>query len=187
MSGGHEHERRSDAELVRAINAGDRRAFEALYHRHRDWVASLAMRFTGDREAALDVLQETFLYLVRKSPGLELEGRLTSLLWPVVKHLSIAHNRKRRREPAVDPMAMPVRGVDDPPPGLDDPREALAGLVGGLPEAQREVLLMRYVDGMALDEIAAALGRPLGTVKSRLHHALARLRGDPRTKKYFER
>lgn len=185
MPGGHQHDPRTDAQLVRAINAGDERAFEALYHRHRDWVAGLALRFTQDREAALDVLQETFLYLVRKAPNLRLDGRLTSLLYPVVKHLSIAHNRKRRREPPLDPAAMPPRVAADPLPDPQDPREALAELVADLPEAQREVLLMRYVDGMTLAEAAAALDLPVGTVKSRLHHALARLRGDPRTKKYF--
>ena len=53
---------RSDIELVAAINRGDAAAFDVLYFRHRDWVAALAYRFTGDSNASLDVLQETFLY-----------------------------------------------------------------------------------------------------------------------------
>ena len=56
-----------------------------------------------------------------------------------------------------------------------------------LPEAQREVLLMRFVDGLTLAEIAEALAIPLGTVKSRLHNALRALRDDPRVREYFER
>jgi DNA-directed RNA polymerase specialized sigma24 family protein len=59
---------RSDIELVAAVNRGDENAFEALYLRHRDWVVALAHRFTGDSELALDVLQETFLYFLKKFP-----------------------------------------------------------------------------------------------------------------------
>jgi hypothetical protein len=51
----------SDLDLVAAVSGGDVGAFEALYYRHRDWVVNLAFRFTGDRDLALDVLQETFL------------------------------------------------------------------------------------------------------------------------------
>lgn len=56
---------RSDEQLIAAINAGDAAAFEALYRRYRDWVAGLALRFTGDHGLALDVLQETFMYLLQ--------------------------------------------------------------------------------------------------------------------------
>ena len=83
-------EDRSDAELVRALNAGDASAFDGLYYRHRDWVVRLAQRFTGNGEDALDVAQETFSYLFRKFPGLVLTASMTTFLYPVVKNLSIA-------------------------------------------------------------------------------------------------
>ena len=60
-----------------------------------------------------------------------------------------------------------------------------AKVLAGLPEAHREVLLMRFVDGMSLAEIAEALSVPDGTVKSRLHNAAAALRKDERTVRYF--
>ena len=60
-------------------------------------------------------------------------------------------------------------------------------MVAALTPSQREVLLLRFVDGLALHEIAEASGIPLGTVKSRLHYALAVLRCDERTRKYFDR
>ena len=56
-----------------------------------------------------------------------------------------------------------------------------------LPEEQREVLRLRFVDGLSLAEVAEAMDIPLGTVKSRLHHALQTLRQDERTRKFFER
>ena len=64
-------------------------------------------------------------------------------------------------------------------------RSELAAVLAVLPESQREVLLMRFVDDMSLQEIAAALNVPVGTVKSRLYHGLQTLRGDRRTRDYF--
>ena len=64
-----EQDARTDQELVALANGGDASAFEVLYLRYRDWVVNLAFRFTGDRDLALDVLQETFLYFLKNFPG----------------------------------------------------------------------------------------------------------------------
>src|SRR3954469_7079189 len=87
----------SDQQLVDALNAGDVRAFDAIYFRYRDWVHRLATRLTGNPDDALDVLQETFAYLFGKFPGFVLTARLTTFLSPAVKNLAIAHRRKRHR------------------------------------------------------------------------------------------
>jgi len=172
---------RSDEALVEAANRGDEGAFEALYRRHRDWVVRLAFRFTGSEADALDVLQDTFAYLLRKFPGLRLTSRLTTFLYPVVKHLAIRAARKRRQHASGDQALSEAQAPDAP----SQPREELAAVLRVLPEAQREVLLMRFVDDMGLRQIAEALDVPLGTVKSRLHNALKALRKDERTRAYF--
>src|SRR4030065_871281 len=87
----------SDQELIKLANKGDPDAFEALYHRYRDWVYRLAWRYTGNRSDALDVLQETFTYLLGKFPGFELTAAMTTFLYPVVKHISLAGRRRSRR------------------------------------------------------------------------------------------
>ena len=175
---------RSDEQLVQALNGGEAAAFEALYYRYRDWVARLAQRFCGNETDALDVLQETFLYLHRKFPGFVLSARLTTFLYPVVKHLALAARRKRGRMGgdlgAVELMAAPPEV--SPQAGLEDLRSVLSVV----PEIHREVLLMRYVDDMSLEEIASALEIPLGTVKSRIHNALKMLAADERTRRFFE-
>ncbi len=76
------NDNRTDEQLIEAINGGDAGAFEVLYFRHRDWVMRLAMRFTGHHDDALDVLQETFSYLVRKFPGFRLTASITTFLYP---------------------------------------------------------------------------------------------------------
>lgn len=179
--GGHT-DPRSDTELVRDFSRGDISAFDSLYVRYRDWIVSLAYRFTLHHDDSLDVLQETFSYLCRKQSSLTLTASMKTFLYPVVRNLSIEIRRKRKRlaqnEAAFD--AVPAPDM----PG--DSRDALASLLGHLPDTQREVLLMRFVDDLKLEEIAIALQIPLGTVKSRLHKTIEQLRSDPRTLKYFE-
>jgi len=174
----------SDAELVAAINQGDHAAFETLYRRHRDWTVNLAFRFTGDEALALDVMQEVFLYLLRKFPGFELRAQLRTFLYPAVRNLSIGARRKAGRCQAgadEEDLLATVPAPEVAASGTDD----LAVVLGGLTEEHREVLLLRFVDGLRLEEISEAMDIPLGTVKSRLHNALKLLRQDPRTRVLF--
>ncbi|MHC4362868.1 MAG: RNA polymerase sigma factor, partial [Planctomycetota bacterium] len=87
----------SDEELIKSANKGDSDAFEALYYRYRDWVYRLAWRFTGDRDQALDVLQETFIYVLKKFPHLRLTASMTTFLYPVIKHVSLGIRARSRR------------------------------------------------------------------------------------------
>ena len=167
-----------DSQLIEAARAGDERAFETLYRRYRDFVLIIAVRFGATGQDALDVLQETFLYLLRKLPGLELQCRLRTLLYPVAKHLALDRKAARRGHADLD-------AVPDPParPGEEstavDSLEAVLHLLARLPPGEAEVVWLRFVDGLSLDEVAAALAIPLGTVKSRLHAALEALRRRP--------
>jgi len=171
----------SDEELLEQAGRGDAEAFETLYRRHRDWVYRLAWRFTGNEPDALDVLQETFAYLLRKLPGLHLTAAMTTFLYPVVKHLSLNLRRKRTPVTADEDLlaALPA------PTSEESSRAELAAALATLPVDQREVVLMRFVDDMSLEAIAQALNTPLNTIKSRLYRALETLRDDPRMRDYF--
>jgi RNA polymerase sigma-70 factor (ECF subfamily) len=169
-----------DEELIERVNGGDAEAFEVLYHRYRDWVHRLAWRFTGNQADALDVLQETFIYLLRKSPDLRLTASMTTFLYPVVKHLSM--NTRRKRPASADEETLAAIPA---PAAPGTPRAELAAALGALSDEHREVVMMRFIDAMSLDEIAVALSIPPGTVKSRLHRALETLRNDPGTREYF--
>ena len=186
------HDRRSDIELVERCNRGDRdeavEAFETLYRRHRDYVTRVSLRFGADREAAVDVLQETFLYLLKKFPpvgeGLVLTAQLRSLLYPVAKHLTLSSLRQRARiddTEEFDPDRLPFPGADDP---AERAPARLSAAVARLSPERREVLLLRFVDDMSLQDIADTLSIPLGTVKSRLHLAVRELRDSPEIKDF---
>jgi len=170
-----------DEELIERANRGDAKAFEELYRRYRDWVHRLAWRFTGDRQDALDVVQETFIYLLKKFPGFRLTASMTTFLYPAVKHLSLNVRRRRAAGP-VDETVLNEVPASAP---SQSSRAELAAAMTSLPHDQREVVLMRFVDDMSLEEIATGLQIPLGTVKSRLHNALRKLRDDPATREYF--
>ena len=173
----------SDQELIDSANKGDAEAFETLYYRYRDWVYRLAWRFTGSRDQALDVLQETFFYLLKKFPGFRLSCSMTTFLYPVVKHVSLAMRRKAGRMVSED-AAFAELPAPEATEGRDSHSE-LAAVLSVLPGEQREVLLMRFVDEMMFEEIAEALNMPVSTVKSRLYRGLEALRHDSRTRNYF--
>lgn len=181
----NDRSQRTDLELVAAINGGDSEAFEALYLRYREWVTALAYRFTEDNDLALDVLQETFLYFLKKFPGFVLTAQLKTFLYPVVKNLSIAARRKVQRHQSTESELATLEQAPAAEAAVTGAGD-LAVVLANLPDEQREVLLLRFVDGLSLNEIAEAMEIPLGTVKSRLHNALASLRADPRTRSFFE-
>jgi RNA polymerase sigma-70 factor (ECF subfamily) len=174
MSGGRNPEA-TDRELVSRANRGDREAMEALYFRYRDYVYTLAVSFCRNEADALDVMQETFFYLFRKFPGFELTARMKTFLYPAVKNLAIARLKKGRRSvPLGDAREDLANGAAAATDGA--PLEEFSAVLSRLSEEQRSVVVLRFVEDMDLAEIADTLEVPLGTVKSRLHHAIQRLR-----------
>jgi RNA polymerase sigma-70 factor (ECF subfamily) len=166
--------REDDRTLVARANAGDAAAFTALYRGHREWVFGLALRFTGNRDDALDVVQESFGTLFGKFPGFALATSIRAFLYPVVRHTAISLLRKRRK---IVPLDADALRAEEPPLGWSSGSVSeLDRMIAKLPEEQRDVVRMRFGLDLKLEEIAAALGVPSGTVKSRLHNALKALR-----------
>ncbi|MBN2360124.1 MAG: RNA polymerase sigma factor [Deltaproteobacteria bacterium] len=161
-----------ERELVARANQGDAAAFEELYRRHRDWVVGLAWRFVGNRDDALDVLQETFAALFDRFPGFALTSSLRGYLYPVVKHRCISLLRKRRRVVAIDEARTARGDLAGELAWQPDPPGEFAEIISALPAEQREVVRLRFALDLKLEEIAQALAIPTGTVKSRLHNAL---------------
>lgn len=181
-------EPQTDKELVDRCNNGDRPAaidaFNTLYQRHKAYVAKVAIRYCADQELALDVIQETFSYLLNKFPppgeGLRLTAKFTTFLYPVIKHLTLDRVKKNRR--FVSDEQIPEESEHM----MFDPMDRLGGLLKDLSPDRCEVVLLRFVDGYQLEEIAGMLEIPVGTVKSRIHLAIKQLKKSPDTKKFFE-
>ncbi len=163
---------RTDQELIAAANRGERLAFETLYYRYRNWVMTVAMNLLHNDSDAEEVLQDVFRNLFVRFPGFELTCRLTTFLFPIVRNRSIDLLRKRKPSEALPEKELTARPHADE----DRFRRRIHEIVARLPEHQRDVVVLRFVDGLKMSEIAEALEIPTGTVKSRLNHALAQLR-----------
>jgi RNA polymerase sigma-70 factor, ECF subfamily len=152
-------------------------AFRVVYSTHAGPLLAYAKHLTGDRTAAEDALQETFLRAWRELPRLLADDRSPrAWLRHVLRHIVIDAARARR--------VRQTRPIGDTPldqrtdGGYDTvlDRELLAGVMGSLSSLHREVLVEVYLRDRPPDRVAASLGVPVGTVRSRLHYALDALR-----------
>jgi RNA polymerase sigma-70 factor (ECF subfamily) len=170
------HPSDSDAALI-ARAGTDPDAFRTLYLQTRDFVYRVARRYSATDEDALDATQDSFIYLLRKLPTLRLTSKLTTYLYPIAKNTALARARAANR--ARIGIALPQPAAALPP---SSPDAALAQALEALSDELREVVIMRLIEDMTVEEVATALDIPAGTVKSRLHNALAALRKDQRLK-----
>ena len=171
-----------DSDLIRRIQAGDRQAFEALLDRYEARVYRLALSHTGSVADAEDVTQEVFLGIYRNIA--QFRGRSALSTW--VYRVAVNHClefRRKRRAPSVSleesgDLAS-ARWQDDPVESAvkSDVRQEVATALAGLSDAHREVVELHELHGLTYGECAEVLGVPVGTVKSRLSNAFARLRG----------
>lgn len=178
-----------DEELMLAYAAGDAGAFAQLYDRHARAVYRFLLRSLRDPQVADDLLQETWLAVVRNAPGYAPRARFASWLYGIARSKLIDH--WRRTDPATsldDPVA------NDPDASLVDhiaadaafqpevqalsraQARAFVDAVEALPLAQREAFLLHAEGGLTLDEIANLTQVGAETVKSRLRYAIRRLR-----------
>ena len=169
----------SDEALLRAWQAGDVSAFEALFRRWQPPLRRHLTRMLDDPATADDLVVETFLRLQRHRARWREGTPLRPWLFTIARNL--ARNRLRterlwgwlplsavRERPAAPPSGEPD----------DEIRRRVAAAFAALPAAQREVCSLRLLADLPLEEIARVTRVPLGTVKSRLFHGLRRLRAD---------
>ena len=173
----------SDAQLVARCAGGDQHALGELYDRLGRRAFALALRIVRDTALAEDVVQEAFLDAWRGAARFELErGAVSSWLLTLVHRRAVDLVRRREARPGPLPadaleLPEPVAPGDVAERVAEREQEAvLRRALASLPPAQRQVLELAYLHGYSQSEVADLLGEPLGTVKSRTHAALAKLR-----------
>lgn len=179
-----------DANLpVAAARTGSPDAWDTLFRRYQLPLFTYVMDLLRDEQTSLDLVQETFLRAVRHLGSLREDARFGSWLFGIAHQQVVQQWRRRGRSPFADDPVPETAIADDPAPGHDlvrqEEAERLLAAVDALPEAQRSVVLLHYLEDFPLIEIARITGAPLGTVKTRLHHARRALREElaprPRT------
>lgn len=179
----------ADADLVGEFQSGRPQAFDLLVERHRVRMFHLVSRLVGPDEAD-DVTQEVFIAAYRSLHGFRREARFSTWLYRIALHTCARHVKARgarRRREALVPVWAESGSPDDTletPDDSQNPAElALRGelqehvrrAIADLPEKHRAVIVLRDLQELSYQEIAEIVGCPIGTVRSRLHHATAEL------------
>ena len=170
-------------DLIRAMAAGSRDAFAQFYDRYAPLVLPFVLRIVRDRADAVEVLQDVFWEAWRGAAAYD-PSRGTPEAWIITRARTRAIDRvravRRRGETFVAPVDEATAGAPTPPGGdaavRAEDRQLVAGALAQLSEAQREVIELAYYSGLTQTEIAERLKQPLGTIKTRIRLALARLR-----------
>jgi RNA polymerase sigma-70 factor (ECF subfamily) len=171
-----------ERELIGRAQAGERTAFQGLAERHAATLYACALSLCRDRQRAEDLAQETLVEAWRSLGRFDGRCRFSTWLYGILRHRFLKGLRRRTHAALV-----PLETASSDQLVLGEPTPAVAAersedavrvrqAVAELPEEQRWVIELRFFAGASLEEIAGALGCPLGTVKSRLHHGLEKLR-----------
>lgn len=171
----------SDADLVRRCLAGDESGYAALLERHQGRVYSFLWRMAGDAHDAEDLAQVVFLKAFRSLESFDPTRPFHSWLFAIAHHAALDFLRARRSALSLDHDEHPIEPADstDGPERLAEislDGALVERLLAALPPLYREALLLRHVSGLSVEETAAVLGLPEGTVKVRLFRAREMMR-----------
>ena len=170
-----------DREIARRIRKGDSAAFDLLFDRYAPQLLGYLTGMVGEKCRAEDLLQETMIRVFRKIGSYREQGMFRAWIFRIATNLALTDLRRSRLEPvAVDGVILESR-----PDGRPDPHAKLEIIetsnmveeeIQKLPEDQRTVILLRVRHEMSIQEIARTLSLKEGTVKSRIHYAVGKLR-----------
>ncbi len=168
----------SERDLIESCQRGEREGFRVLFETYKDRVYSVALRFTGEPSAALDIAQDTFLRLFAAIRGFRSEASFETWIYRVVVNCCLDHKRRSRRlVPLPDGFLMSLRAPGD---SLGEILRAerngwVRAAVEHLSPDLRMAIVLRYTEGLSYEQIAEVLGCSQGTVASRLNRAHKKL------------
>jgi len=178
-------------ELARGLRRRDPELLDRLIEQYHYRLFRYLMYLTGRRETAEDLFQETWIRVIERGHQYDVRWKFEAWLFSIARHLTIDLVRKKSPLAGADELdeasgtSVSREAVEAALPMSRSPvelianreeSERVASALGGLPAAHREVLLLRFQEDMALEEIAQVTGAPLSTVKSRLYRGLEAMR-----------
>ncbi len=190
--GDDSHVNPTDEELMKRFQAGEARAFRQLLGRHERRIFNFFLRSFGKKEVAQDLTQDTFLRIIKGKASYQRKAKFSTWMWRIAHNLRVdTYRREKFRKH--DSLDKPIGHEDGAATKLDmteDPKdvgverkahgdnfvEALSLVLPELDEDQREVFLLRQMEGLSFQEIADIQDVNINTVKSRMRYALQKLR-----------
>jgi RNA polymerase sigma-70 factor (ECF subfamily) len=173
------NERATDAEIVRAVLAGDTERYAVLVERHRDRYARYAVRLLGSYDAAQDAVQDAFVRAFDRLADCREPEKFAGWLFLILRNRCFAERRRDQRAaqvPEEAALAVASPGGSEVKIERRERVHALHHAVAELTAEQREVVLLKHVEGLAYEEIAEMTGATVASLKMRMHRAYDRLR-----------
>ena len=179
--------REQETAVIQSVLDGDVNAFEVLVKEYEKNVYNLALRMTGNSEDAADMSQEAFIKAYNSLSSFRGDSKFSVWLYRIVSNVCLDYLRSRTRKPTVslstenddgEEIELDIADETQSPEFLFDrrlTRDAVRRGLAALPPDHREILLLREIQGLSYDEIAAALELEAGTVKSRIFRARKKL------------
>lgn len=173
-----------DESILAALRSGrEAEAFDLLVNAYRRRVHALAWSIVRDRQGAEDVAQDVFVKLWRALPRYDGRAQLSTWIYAITRNAGISALRGRRPEVSLeDPDVLAAAEAAGAESAGDGGRRDAAELdrtlarhVAGLPDKQRQVVTLYYLEERSCEEVAAMLAMPVNTVKTHLHRARAKL------------
>jgi RNA polymerase sigma-70 factor (ECF subfamily) len=167
-----------EEQLVQGLRSQDPRAVQEMVATHGDRLFRSACLLCGDQAEAQDLVQETLLQAVRSGPRFRGSSSVYTWLHGILLNLTRHYHRDRKRMVYDEELVRQETGPPEENPNRLDVEMttgALTDVLGGLSGPHQEVLILRFYEDMKIHEIATHLGISKGTVKSRLHYALAEM------------
>jgi RNA polymerase sigma-70 factor, ECF subfamily len=177
-------EAQRDVELVERLKAGDAKALDELFRRHREAAYGIAFRLVGNREDALDVVQESFVHVMRGVQAFRGQSSFRTWLYRIVTHAALDYRRWRSLRVAE---SLDAEGAAEPGPAPSDRspleeaterdlKSAVERALANVSEKNRAALVLFAIEGLSYQEVADILGISVGTVMSRIFNARQRLK-----------
>jgi len=165
----------NDRAVIEACRQGDAEAFRLLFEAHKDRVYSIALRYSGDPAAAMDIAQDTFLKLLSSLQNFRGTASFDSWLYRIVVNACLDYKRSGQRvtpflETLLDAVAAPAESILTRMMRVER-EQTIQEIVARLVPEQRIVVVLRYTEGLSYDQIAEIVGCSNGTVASRLNRA----------------
>jgi RNA polymerase sigma-70 factor (ECF subfamily) len=179
--------REQELTIIRRVQHGDTEAFSVLVAAYEKNVFNVALQMTGNREDAQDMAQEAFLKAYNSLPSFRGDSKFSSWLYRIVSNVCLDFKRRQSRHPSSsltveddegESLQLDIADESQSPEALLErklTREAVRRGLASLPDEQRQILLLREIQGLSYDEIAEAMDLEPGTVKSRIFRARKKL------------
>ena len=170
---------KSDDELIAKALAGSERAWLTIVKRYEKRLYNYSLRMSGNKEDALDILQDVLLSVYRNLKSYRGDGKFAAWLFRIASFRCIDYFRKRSFHTPIDDLELPEEtGYDKPELNLSSAQSNrdIATLMSKLSIDQRQVVELKYFQGFTFDEISGQLGVSTNTAKTRLYAALGKMR-----------